>query len=244
MKFDLCNPSDYLCRNIMPIRQLTLLSFFALSLTSFAQEQQVSLQFVSFPISASAKPVELIIGKEKTMNVELPTNALSPVYKVNRLSEWVIGKSSVGTEGQFVFDTYGKAPALASVKQLILVVRKGTNDSDGFDLIPMDNLEANFGGGMYFFMNAAKVDIAVEIGDKKFALKPLTHNLVKPSPSKTEGERQYLYTTLQFRKGEEAVPYYSSTWRFSEKARSLVFLYHDSNTNQLRTHTIRDYPAE
>lgn len=244
MKFDLIKLTDYLRLNIMPIRQLTLYSFFVLSLTSFAQEQQVSLQFVSFPISAGAKPVELIIGKDKTMNVELPTNALSPIYKVNRLNEWVIGKSSVGPKGEFVFETYGKAPSIASEKQLILVIRKGANDSDGFDLIPMDNQQEKFGGGMYFFMNAAKVDIAIEIGDKKLALKPLTHELVKPSPSKTEGDRQYLYTTLQFRKGEEAVPYYSSTWRFSDKARSLVFLYHDTNTNQLRTHTIRDYLTE
>ncbi len=228
----------------MPIRQFCSGVFFLLSLASFAQEEQISLQFVSFPISASANPVELLIGKDKTIKVELPTNALSPVYKVNRLSEWMIGKSSVGAEGEFLFKTYGKAPSIDSGKQLVLAIRKGANDSDGFDLISMDNQRENFGGGMYFFMNASKVDIGIDIGDIKFALKPLTHKLVKPSPSKSEGDRKYLYTTLQFRKGEEAVPFYSSTWRFSEKARSLVFLYHDSNTNQLRTHTIRDYQVE
>lgn len=228
----------------MPTRILTLLGHFALAWTCVAQEEQVALRFVSFPLSSGAKPVELIIGKEKTMEVELPTNALSPVYRVNRLGEWMIGRSSVGSEGEFIFQSYGKASSLASANQLIIAIRKGASDSDGFDLIPMDGKKDEFGGGAFFFMNASKVDIAVEIGDRKFVLKPLTHRVVKPSPSKIEGERKYLYTNLHFRKGDEAVPYYASTWRYGENVRSIVFLYHDPHTKQLRTHTIRDFITE
>ena len=32
-----------------------------------------------------------------------------------------------------------------------------------------------------------------------------------------------------------------STWRFSEKARTMVFFYHDPYNDRLRFHTIRDY---
>jgi hypothetical protein len=66
-------------------------------------------------------------------------------------------------------------------------------------------------------------------------------SLLAPDPSEVREERKYLYITLYFRKGEEARPFYSSTWRFSEKARSIVLFYHDPHTDRLRTHTIRDY---
>ncbi len=220
---------------------IAFLSLFLFSQACFAQEDQVELQFVTFPKIANAEPIELLIGKGKTMKVELPTNSLSPVYKVNRLKQWVLGKSSTGADGKFVFDTYGKAASLASAKQLVLVIRKGANDSDGFKLILMSNQQSKFGGGKYFFMNAAKVDIAIKIGDTKFALKPRAHKLVQPNPSKVEGKRKYLYTYLHFRKGTKAIPFYESTWRYSEKARCMVFFYHDPHTNQLRTHSIRDY---
>lgn len=223
------------------MRPFAFLGLCLLSLPCFAQEDLVNVRFVSFPKSHNAEPVELLVGKDKTIKIELPTNSISPVYKVDPLVEWNLGKSSTGAEGEFIFESYGKAPSLASANQLILVIRKGADDSDGYELIPMDNRHKNFGGGKYFFMNAAMVDIAVEIGDEKFVLTPRKHNLVEPKPSKVEGDRKYLYVYLHFRKGEEAIPFYSSTWRFSDKARCMVFFYHDTHTKQLRTHTIRDY---
>jgi hypothetical protein len=225
----------------MLIHPIAFLSLCLISLTCFAEDEQIKLQFVSFPKLSNAEPVELLIGDGETMSIELPTNCLSPVYKVNRLKQWVLGKSSTGADDEFVFDTYGKAASLSSAKQLILVIRKGVHDSDGFELISMSNQHSKFGGGKYFFMNAAKVDIAVKIGDQKFSLKPRKHKLVQPNPSKVKGKRKYLYTYLHFRRGAEAIPFYESTWRFSEKARCMVFLYHDPHTKQLRTHTIRDY---
>lgn len=94
---------------------------------------------------------------------------------------------------------------------------------------------------MYFFINAARVDIAVKLGDEKFALKPRKHKLVQPKPSKVKGKRKYLYTYIVFRNGAKAISFYESTWRFSKKARCMAFLYHDPHTKQLRPHTIRDY---
>jgi hypothetical protein len=202
---------------------------------------KVSLQFVSFPKAADAQELELLMGEGKTLSVELPTNSLSPVYRVDRLSKWVLGKTVADEEGKDTFEVYGQGSASAAAKQLVLVVRSGATNADGLTLTSFDGGTGGFGGGSYLFFNAAKVDIAATLGETKFPLKPLGHKLVHPKPSKSEGNRKYLYTYLYFRKGDEAIPFYSSTWRFSEKARSMVFLYHDKNSGQLRTHSIRDY---
>ena len=220
---------------------LAIGGIYSLSLVCSGQENDISLQFISFPKIANAEPVELLLPDGKSIKVELPTNRLSPIYKVKPMAQWALGESSVNDKGEFVFNTYGKAPSIASTSQLILVLRDGPNDSDGLTLIPMDNSAVNFGGGKFLFMNASKVDIAVEIGDAKLKLEPRQHKMVQPKPSKSEGERKYLYVYLHFRKGTEAVPFYDSTWRYNENVRSMVFLYHDPNTQQLRTHTIRDY---
>lgn len=233
----------------MPSLNLTLiLSILTVAwapLISHAQEiEQVSLQFVSFPIAEKPEPVELIVDKGKTISVDLPSNSLSQVYKVNRNSNWVLGKSSTDAEGKPTFETYGSTPSLASNTQIILVTRKGINNSDGLTLAAFDSGLQGFRGGSYLMFNATKLDIAATLGETKIALKPRAHSLVNPTPSKTEGERSYLYTSLFYRKGEEAIPFYSSTWRYSKKARTMVFIYHESVNNRLKTHTIRDYLTE
>ncbi len=45
----------------------------------------VTLQFLSFPKSIDPKPVELFLGDGKTIEVEIPTNAFSKLYKISRL---------------------------------------------------------------------------------------------------------------------------------------------------------------
>ena len=206
-----------------------------------AQEKQVSLQFVAFPLSNDPKPVELIVGEGVTIEVELPSNSLSQIYKVPAMGNWSLGKTIEGPDGKPAFSLYGQTRTSGSDKQVVLVIRKGIEDSDGFDLVAFSSDSKGFGGGKYLFLNGAKVDIAGDAGGTKFALKPKKHALIAPEPSEIKEERKYLYVTLFFRKGEEATPFYSSTWRYSEKARSMVFFYHDPHNDRLRTHTIRDY---
>jgi hypothetical protein len=82
---------------------------------AYAQDAgQVSLQFVSFPKAANSQPVELAVGEGETILVELSTNSLSPVYKVNRLSKWVLGKTVAGADGKASFEVYGEGAATAS----------------------------------------------------------------------------------------------------------------------------------
>jgi len=222
------------------------LCLLALALPALAQEvPQVTLRFISFPKTTSPQPVELLLGEGETLEVKIPTNALSEPYKVKRLSTWAVGKlePAKSEDEKPAFNSYGSAPALASSEQLILLIRNGKENADGMRVIPLDNNTRNFGGGQFFFMNASKVDIAGVLGGTKFALKPGTHTIIKPTETKKRkgAGSKLFFTEFFFRKEEEARPFFSSTWPANEKARSMVFFYHDPHNERLRMHTIRSY---
>jgi hypothetical protein len=204
-----------------------------------AQEgENVTLQFLSFPKSLDPKPVELLFGDRNFLEVEIPTNELSKPYKVKRLSTWAVGRSDIDKEGKPAFTVFGQAKALGSAKQLILLIRKGADNSDGMEVIPIDNDIANFGGGKFLFMNAAKVDIAGEAGGVKFAIRPGTHTIIKP---KADANGRTFHAMFYFRKDNEASPFFSSKWPISDKVCNLIFFYHDPETKRLRMHTIRNF---
>jgi hypothetical protein len=200
---------------------------------------EVTLQFLSFPKTIDPKPVELLIGDGKTIEVQIPTNEMSAPYKVRQQGTWAVGKSVTGEDGKPAFKAYGSSKALASPKQLILLLRKGPENADGMDVIPIDNQVKSFGGGKFLFMNAAKIDIAGVVGEEKFAIKPGQHVIIKPKAELEE--RDHCQSSFYFRKEDEAKPFFSSTWPLNEKARGLVFFYHDPNTQRLRLHTIRTF---
>lgn len=224
-----------------------LLCTAAASISAHAQEAKpeatVNLRFVSFPKAATAVPIELLIGGEKTMAVELPTNSISQTYQVPALATWTLGKTSTNEEGKSIFQVFGKTQSIGANEQLILVVRKGSDDADGLELTAVKNNSEGFGGGKYFLLNATSVDIAGSIGTSKFSLKPKTHDLIAPNPTSTEGDRKYCFSQFYFHHKDETQPFFSATWRFNEKARSMVFFYHDPKTKQLRVHTIRSFAS-
>ncbi len=202
----------------------------------------VKLQFVAFPKIANPEPIELVTAQDETMLVKLPSNNLSPTYEVPPLKKWILGKSVIDEEtNQPSFEVYGETPSVSSLEQIVLVIREGTKDSDGFKLVPFASNDSGFSGGKYLFFNGTKVNIAAIVGDQKFVLKPNNHTLVAPGPSTIVNDRKYLYTYLYVYGNNRPKPFYASTWRFSEKARSLVFFYNDPHTDQVRTHSIRNY---
>ncbi len=220
---------------------LASLTLYTSSLFACAQENEVSVQFVSFPISDKSAPIELLVGDEKSIIVELPTTCLSPVYKVPALSQWALGKMTVGDNDEKIFKSYGKAKSTGSLKQLILVIRNGASYEDGFKMIPLKYDVASFGGGQYFMMNATTVDIGIELGKTRVGLKPNKYKLVKPKASKVVNGHKQLFTKVYFRNKDKMKPFYSSTWRLNDKARTLVFFYHEPHSKRIRTHTIRNY---
>lgn len=223
-----------------PLYRLALVAAFCLPLIpcSAQEEENITLQFLSFPKSLDPKPVELQIGDGKTLEVEIPTVELSKTYKVKRLSTWAVGKSDVDKDGKPTFTVFGQAKALDSSKQLILLVRKGADNADGMEVIPINNDVGNFGGSKFLFMNAAKVDIAGETGGVKFAIKPGAHTIVKP---KAESDGRTFHAMFYFRMDNEAVPFFSSKWPISDSINNLIFFYHDPETKRLRMHTIRNF---
>jgi len=231
-----------------PLRVLLPLALLLVNFATHATAQdaeQITLRFLSFPKTANPQPVHLLIGEGKVIEVKTPTNALSEPYTIKRLTSWAVGKleEAKSEDTPPVFTTFGSAPSLASTDQLILLIRKGTNNADGIRVVPLDNNTRNFGGGQFFFMNAAKVDIAGMLGGTQFALKPGTHTIIEPTEMhKREGAGpDQVFTEFFFRKEDEARPFFSSNWPANKKARSMVFFYHDTHNERLRMHTIRDY---
>jgi hypothetical protein len=225
------------------LSRLAQFSLLVLSLhNGIAQEADtVAVQFLTFPKTMEPVKVELLVGEGVTTELEVPSNELSPTIRVPRMSSWVFGKTETGEDQKPTFKIYGQAKALADGKQLILLIRKGKEISDGVDVRPIANDIATFGGGKFLFMNAAQVDVAGETGGVTFALKPGAMTIVKP---KADANGRLFQAMFYFRRDNEPRPFFSSKWPISENTRGLIFFYHDPDTKQLRMHTIRHFLGE
>jgi len=225
---------------LRPFSPPALLAAFLLSvLPSAAQEgATVALQFLSFPRSLAPEPVELVVGEGKTIVVEIPTNELSRTYKVKRQGTWAVGETIEGKDGNPACKTFGQARALASPRQLILLIRKGRENADGFELIPIDSRGTKFGGGKFLFLNATKINIAGVVGAEKFAVRPGKYAIIKP---KIKAGEHTCHTALYYQKDGKQKNFFSSKWPVSKTARGLIFFYHDPDTRRIRLHSIRDF---
>jgi hypothetical protein len=199
----------------------------------------ISLKFVSFPKSAEEIKVKLALGEGKTIDITAHSNWVSDPIRVPVREIWAIGEMATGPEGKTIFKEFGRAKSLASTSQLIVLVRKGKDNADGFDVIPLDAQDTGFSKGSFLFMNAARVDIGGILGDKKFTVKPGGHAIIKPVGVSDE---RMMKAVFYYRRGDETKPFFSSRWPISADARGLVFFYHVPDSDQLRFHTIRDFP--
>lgn len=207
---------------------------------SAQEKKEVSIQFIAFPVSNNSESIELLITENKSIPIELPTTNLSPVYKVPPMNQCVLGKFE-GNEKEKKFSEYGRIQSTGTSNQLVLVIRLGKSIKEGLKLIPIKYDEEDFGGGQFFMMNTTMVDIGIEMGSSKVGLKPNTFKLIKPKESRRVNGNKQLFITVYFRNKDTITPFYSSTWRLNDKARSLVFFYHDPTSKRIRTHTIRHY---
>jgi hypothetical protein len=157
---------------------------------------------------------------------------------VKSLGVWSVGETIEGPDGKPLFKEYGRTMAPASPQQMLLLVRKGDKNSDGIDLVALDGRVNGFGGGKFLFMNAAKVDIAGDVGEQKFVVKPGEHIIIKPEG---EGEQGLATASFYFRKNDTPRAFFSSRWPIGDHARGMVFFYHDPESLQIRMHTIRDF---
>lgn len=211
----------------------TVIVILAVSLCHAQEQQKISLQFLAFPSQPDSGPIELLVGEKETIPIEIPGHELSPEYKVNRPATIIVGITTKNEKDEPIFQVLGKAPAIAATKQIILLLRKGENNSDGFVVLPIDGELTNFSGGSFLFVNASQLTIGGTIGDKNFALKPGQRNLLNPAPTHEGGGCQ---VTLSYQKDEndtKGKKFYDTRWSVNAKYRTLVFFYQDPETKSL-----------
>jgi len=202
------------------------------------ESNKVNLRFLSFPKAMKAVELELRLSANKTEPIKAYSHEISQPISVVTSGVWSVGETIENAEGKEVFVEYGRTAATNSPRQLLLLIRKGTENSDGFDLVALDESGDAFSGGKFLFMNACKVDIAGVVGEEKFLVKPGTHQIIAP---KTEADERHAHAMFYFRKGDEARPFFSTRWAINERARSMIFFYHDPKNMRIRMHTVRDF---
>lgn len=225
----------------LQIAILTLL-FITSQIFSAQIEGTVNLRFVSFPKTNSPAPVELLVGEKETIVIKTPSNELSPVYTVNSMENWIIGETTIGENGKASFAAYGQSKTIESSEQLILIIRKGSELSEGLILIPIDYSASGFDKGDFMFINASRMEIGGVVGGKKFAIKPGKIAQILPEPIDKDAARKFCQARLLYNKNNQAKPFFSTTWPLNPRARSMIFFYNSpQNNNGLKMHTIQDF---
>lgn len=216
-----------------------LLAAYALSVLPLAAQDQstVSLQFLSFPKQLKPEPVELVVGEGKTIKVATPGNELSPSYEMPRLGTIVVGETIENADGKPTFQVYGQAQMINASKQIVLLVRKGEKNSDGFVILPLDGDLSSFSGGSYLFINASKLNVAGKIGDERFQLKPGQRELLLPKATHEGGGCQ---VTLAYQRDEKWKIFRDTRWTTTKSYRSLIFFHQHPVSGRLSVSPIVD----
>lgn len=218
------------------VRYFTV-SWLASALWAMAQEGSTRVQFLAFPHQSDPEPLELLVGEHQSMKIHTPGNVLSQPYTVPALSAFVVGKMTRSAENKDVFEKYGSGTALPAKKQIVLLLRKGENQKDGFVVIPVDAMETNFKAASYLFINASNYSVGAVIGDQKFALKPTQRKLVQPKPNHQDDICQVTFSYLL---GERWKTVYDTRWPANDKFRSIVFFFQNPETGRLGIAPIMD----
>lgn len=219
-----------------PMFRLITHCLLALTFTTFAsaQEGKMSLKFIAFPASTDPEPVELIVGKKKVINVDTPGHEMSDTYRVPAMSEIIVGKTEIDDEGKAKFNIYGRAKALAAKEQIILLIRKGKDNSSGFVVLPVNGQNEDFAGGSFMFINASKIHCGGLIGDKKFTLKPGEQTLLKPKP---DFDGDVCQVTLHYlrdtEEGQEWKKFRDTRWSGDKGMRTISFFYQHPKSGKI-----------
>ncbi len=222
---------------IFKLYALTSLFIAMASGIAHAQEQKISLRFLAFPQQNEPEPVELLIGENETIAVDTPGHELSKPYLVNALSLIVVGKTVVNQEGKSVFQSYGQAKSTSASEQIILLLRKGEQPSDGFLVLPIAANLNDFGGASFLFINASKLRIGGVIGDKKLDINPGEQKTITPKPDFEGGICQ---VTLAYLKEEKFKKFFDTRWPANKNVRSLVIFYQNPETGRIGIAPIMD----
>lgn len=224
---------------IRAILHIAAAAFVLLFSCAYGQEEkQTTLQFLAFPPQNPPVPIELFIDKNNTMPIDIPGNELSREYEVKGLTSIIVGLTVENAKKEKVFQMLGQAPALGSSKQIVLLLRKGDQNSDGFSVIPIDGSLQKFKGGNFYFANTSKLAVGGKIGDITFALKPGQHRLLDPSATHADHGCQ---VTLSYHWQDKWKTFYDTRWTADERIRCLVFLFQDPESQRLGVAPIMEF---
>ena len=205
-----------------------------------AQDATVKMRFLAFPALPEPEPVELVVGEGKTIKVDTPGHEMTLPYTVPKLGTIMVGKTGVNEEGKPAFQSYGQAAAIAAKEQIILLLRKGESNSDGFVVLPINGDLDTFGGAQFHFINTSSFRIGGRIGDKTLQLDPGKRAMVKPVPDFDDGICQ---VSLAYFRDNQWKKFFDTRWPANEKTRALVFFYQNPKTGRLGIAPITDIIA-
>lgn len=218
------------------LKRAHALVFLSLMTTAIAEET-ISLQFLAIPRQVRPEPVEVVIGQNETIQVHTPGNELSQPYQVPKMDSIVLGKSSFNEDGVAKFDVYGRAKLLDNRKQIILLLRRGPTNEDGFTVLPISGEMNEFKGGSYFLLNASGTSISGQIGNKRFEIEPGSKALINPSATHEGGGAQ---ATFAYKRGDEWKVFRDTRWSVNPAYRSMVFFFQNPSTSRLAVAPVVD----
>ena len=218
-----------------PLRGALVFGLLCSAMIAAHGKGEVVIKVLCFPRSEEKSTIEMLVGKKEVMEIPLQAHEFTLPKKVARRATWKFGKSRVNAKGEFRFETLATVTPLASDKQLLLFMRRGQKNNDGFVVVPIN--PATVDGRSYLFFNLTHRPIAGLVGGKKFHLASGQRVVVEPESNRGEN---LCFASLRYQRDKKWRPFFSSNWRLREKCRSLVFVYHPPGQKTPRIHSVID----
>ncbi|BCX48801.1 hypothetical protein HAHE_27090 [Haloferula helveola] len=220
---------------IASLLSIPVLTFLTLSSSSAAGADQVDVKVLCFPKTADVPTIELLVGPEKVEEIKLQAHEFTLPTKVPRLPVWKFGKSGTDGEGNFTFTTYAEFQPADLKRQLLVFIREGPKNEDGFRIRALD--PKTLRGKQYHLTNLTTGPIAGTIGGKNFKLTPGSHTTVKPEADRG---KNLCFASLSYLRNGKARTFFSSNWKLRERSRVLIFIYNTSGQQSPRIHSVVD----
>ena len=215
-----------------------LIIFAIANISAEVHGRTVTVQFISLPKIADAEPIELLVAEDKYITIDAPCQDISKPYRVDKCKQWKVGKYKDADDGTLKFIEYGSVKALDTRHQLVILIRKGETNAEGFEVIVTGCGIAKFGGGSFLLVNGSDNDVAAKLGDEECTISPGKQSIVKPE---IKNGTHTCHAMFSYRKNDKMKPFFSSKWQVNSHARGLICFYTDSKTGSLKMHTIRDF---
>ena len=198
-------------------------------------EEEVKIRALCFPRQAGDSNIELLVGEEETVEISLQSHEFTLPVGVPRMAEWKFGRSSSDSEGNFRFETHATATPLGTRRQLLVFIRLGPQNEDGFKVLSLN--PAKIKGKDYVLLNLTNGPVAGMVGGKKFRIPPGRRVILAPEPDRGE---DLCFASLQYQRNEKWRPFFSSNWRLRKNSRSLILIYQTQGQRAPRIHSVID----